>query len=93
MSPPLRQTTRRYEAALRLSPPVRATIGWPVAFPRGGGLHGLGDSFWTDLFTSAAAPVAGAVQAQAAELKNALRLIIGLSAVAAVTGVIAVVRR
>lgn len=92
MSPHLRRTTRRYEAALRLNPPVGFVAGWPVKLPPAGGISGLG-GFWDDLWKTASGPVTQSIDAQVTELKSALKLIIGLSAIAAGTGIISFFRR
>lgn len=73
----LQRSTNRYNLALMSSPPV--------------GLNGLG-GFWEDLAQSTFGPVTGAVQDQVLALKGTLRVIVGLSAVAAVTGVLSLFR-
>ncbi len=91
----LNRTTNRYEAALRSSPPGGKVIGWPGAFPRAGAtLNGLGD-VTTDLLNAAlpgASTVVATAQAQLAQLKLSLQMILGLSAVAALTGTMVLLR-
>ncbi len=88
---PLLQTTRRYEAALRLSPPVRNTIGWPAAFPESGGIGDVWDDI-TSLFKGASGAVIGPIEKQAADLKRAIKIIMVLSGIAAATGTLTLLR-
>jgi hypothetical protein len=90
----LKRTANRYQAALRDSPPGGKAVGWPVAYPESGGLAGLGG--WGEDLLNAVVPGASSAvasaQQQVAQLKMSLQIILGLSAVAATTGVLIFLR-